>query len=118
MMERRWSERKPVHLGVALFYSGLGLVRCSIRDISLDGVFLDTGLVALPRHAPIELVIELPERDQIRQYNVPALVLRSNRHGAGAMFRQLDRDAFYALQCLVRHTDGGVAAVAPTGAVG
>jgi hypothetical protein len=114
MKERRWNTRKPMQLDVALVYDGLGILRCRTRDISLAGLFVETGPIVLPHHAAIEVVMEggggLP-RPTCR---LPALVVRVGEDGAGAMFRDLEARGLNFLQALLRDAGPVPAGVLPS----
>jgi hypothetical protein len=107
MMERRWHARAPIAMDVALYYDGLGMLRCRTRDVSLEGMFIKTGAIALPFHVPIDIVI--PETTDAApgrvMHRLPAYVVRVANDGVGTMFRNLDIRAFRALQRLLRSED-------------
>ena len=42
-MEHRWSVRKPVNVGVALRRQGSNFKRFKTRDLSMEGVFAESG---------------------------------------------------------------------------
>lgn len=48
--ERRLGPRKRLPLEVMLDHQRLGLQRCQTRDVSLDGVFVESGKLALRRN--------------------------------------------------------------------
>lgn len=52
-MEQRWTERIPMAVDVMVIYPSLGLVRGKSKDIGLDGMFVETGLLRwlqIPRY--------------------------------------------------------------------
>jgi hypothetical protein len=104
MMERRWHVRAPIELDVALYYDGLGMLRCRTRDVSLEGMFINTGAIALPHHVPIDIVIPGGEDGApgAQMHRLPAYVVRVASEGVGAMFRNVDIRAYRALERLVR----------------
>jgi len=53
MLEHRWTTRTPINVNVVLCYEPLGLVRGESRDLSLNGMFVDTGRVILQNSQPV-----------------------------------------------------------------
>lgn len=100
MMERRWNMRSPIRLDVALVYDGLGIVRCRTRDLSLAGLFLETGAITLPHHAAFDVMLDDGAAPR-KMFRLPALVVRVTREGVGAMFRDLDNRAADHLKTLL-----------------
>jgi len=101
MMEKRWSRRTPINLDVALRYDGLGMLRGRARDLSLEGMFIDTGRVALPDYAVVEINFAVSEGETRRVHAVHAVVVRTSRGGVGTMFRQVSLDSVRALRSLM-----------------
>lgn len=101
MMEHRWSMRKSANGAVVLNYPSLGLLRASIENISLGGVFVNTGRISLSVNTPVEMVFELPEGDARRVRKAEALVVRATDGGAGLMFHKFNPATFQLLQALL-----------------
>jgi len=97
-MEKRWSKRKPITLDVVLFHNDLGLLRCKTRDISLEGMFLDTGKVSLPVEDPVDLDFILHSNGDTRLHHIRAKVVRVTPQGAGVMFREFTPSVSHFLQ--------------------
>ena len=90
-MEHRWAERKDVELDVVLNYRGLGLVQGRTRNISMGGMFVETGCIRLPVDALLETSFLLTrENDFRRSCETQAMVVHSDELGAGLMFNELD----------------------------
>jgi hypothetical protein len=104
MMERRWHARAPIELDVAIYYDGLGMLRCRTRDISLEGMFINTGAIALPYHVPVDIVIpgSADGSPGGGMHRLPAFVVRVANEGVGTMFRNVDIRAYRALERLLR----------------
>jgi hypothetical protein len=112
MMERRWNARKAINLDIALYYNGLGMLRCMARDISLEGMFVETGsVIMLPHNAPVEVVFDTREGKQWVQHRLPALVVRTADDGVGMMFSSVARDTHRALLDMVQAGEGTAAAI-------
>ncbi len=88
-MERRWSLRKPVVLDAVLHHQPLGSVRCRTANISLGGVYLDTGRILLPIDAAVALDFIVPAAGNDRRlHHILAKVIRVTDEGVGLMFRE------------------------------
>ncbi|NOZ10270.1 MAG: PilZ domain-containing protein [Gammaproteobacteria bacterium] len=97
MLERRWNPRKEFEVHVAIYYSGLGILRGVSRDISLKGMFIKLPSVQLPLNAALDVVFSLGSQKDRQRMRVPALVVRSESDGVGAMFSNLELSASAAL---------------------
>jgi len=97
-IERRWNARIPIKLHAALYYSGLGIVKCDTRDISMDGALLVTGRVILSQDAMLEIILcGLDERNS-EQCRLRANVARLTNDGAGISFYDLTPENYRFLQ--------------------
>ena len=54
-LEHRYSPRRQVNLEVLINYPALGSLRAAVRDISNDGLFVETGPIRLPIHQRVEI---------------------------------------------------------------
>lgn len=106
MMEHRWSMRKPTNGAVVLNYPSLGLLRANIENISLGGVFVNTGRISLSVNTPVEMVFELPDDGARRIRKAEALVVRATGGGAGLMFHKFNPATFRLLQALLLEEAG------------
>ena len=89
-MEQRWTERIPMAVDVMVNYPSLGLVRGKSKDISLDGMFVETGAIALAADNPLSVTFVLPQDKSNQQYELRAQVVYSCSRGAALVFRGLD----------------------------
>jgi len=86
-MEHRLSLRTPFNVNVAIYYSGLGLLRGRSLDISRHGMFVATGPMLLPLHAIVDVAFPLePGKCGEPLQRTPAMVVRLTRDGIGLMF--------------------------------
>lgn len=99
--ERRSSIRRPVSLEVAVYYDGLGILRCQTRNLSLHGMLLDTGAMVLPQNAAIDLTLIHKIAGITRLQRVPATVVRVEDSGAGVMFHDLSLDAYGTMYAML-----------------
>lgn len=97
MVERRWNPRKELEMHVAVYYSGLGILRGISRDISLKGMFIKIPSVQLPINATLDVVFSFGSEKDRQRMRIPALVVRSESDGVGTMFSNLELSASAAL---------------------
>lgn len=99
--EHRWSERKPIRLNVSIYYEPLGTISCQTRDISLEGMFVETPDVELPVEAELEVSFTTGNAGKQQEHHMPAYVVHGNDDGAGLMLRHVDYTDFYALRYML-----------------
>jgi len=96
--DRRWSVRKPIALNVAIYYDRLGLLPCKTLDMSMDGMFIDTGRISLSTNAKVDAVLTSHDGTVGQQLRLPAKIVRVNSEGAGLRFHSFDSDTYYFLR--------------------
>ena len=98
-MEKRWSERKTLSVGVDIYQQGELLQSCFSQDIGLGGTFLGTG-TALPLYqdTDVELVFHLINQGQNSRHKINARVTRVSDQGVGFKFIGFDTGVFRSLQ--------------------
>ena len=100
--ERRDTPRIPIALEVMLKQADNRFQRCVTRNISLDGLFLETpaALDILPRRSTY-LAIKIPEngRDRIHHFHAQAVYVKDN--GAAFVFDRVATEGYAALLELV-----------------
>lgn len=98
-MEKRWSERKELNVGVDIYQQGQLLDSCFSRDIGLGGTFLGTGLaIPMQEDTDVELVFHLETEGQSTHHKINARVTRVSEEGVGFKFRDFDTGVFRSLQ--------------------
>lgn len=100
-MEHRWSPRKPLHVDVVIHYPPLGLVRGTSRDISLDGMFVDTGRILIPTGEVVEICFRPDTDGNPGHLHMDAEVIHASHAGIGLLFRDYGPDALLALKTLL-----------------
>jgi hypothetical protein len=95
--ERRLGPRRRLALEVMLNHHRLGLQRCRTRDVSLEGVFVETDKLALRRNTIVDLVLKIPVDGKTKHYRIQAKTANVRGHGARFIFRTLDEKAYAAL---------------------
>lgn len=103
-IERRSSIRKPMSLRVSLYYDRLGLLSCTTRNLSVEGMLVDTGRMRLTRDARVEVVVTHLVEDYNDPIRLMANVARVNDNHAALVFRNLEIDTFRRLKSLLHHT--------------
>ena len=98
-MEKRWSERKTLRLGVDVYREGELLASCISADIGLGGAFLslDSDL-AIPKNEGIELVFRLSRDGHNTKHKINARIARVSESGVGLKFCDFDTGVFRSLQ--------------------
>lgn len=85
-MEHRWSPRRYLEGEVIMYYSPLGSFRAVLRDISLGGMFIETGETALPVNAPVIVSLVLRNRGELSPHRLHAMVVRATDAGSALMY--------------------------------
>lgn len=100
-IEHRWSERKPIELDVSIYYEPMGSITGRTRDVSLEGMFVETPGVELPVEAELEISFATDTGGKLQQHQMPAYVVHGNGQGIGLMLRHVDYNDFYALRYML-----------------
>ena len=100
-VERRASIRQIVALRVSLYYDRLGLISCKTRDISIEGMLLDTGRVRLSNNTQVEVVLTDRTQDYGDPIRFQARVSRVRESLAALIFQDLEISAFRRLKTLL-----------------
>jgi hypothetical protein len=99
--ERRDTPRIPIALEAMLRIDRHFLL-FRTRDISLDGVFIETGQIRLPRRRTVELALKIPAgRRRAKLHRFTARLARVTPHGTGLVFDKVGTEAYAALMDLV-----------------
>ena len=95
-MNNRWSERQIIRLYVMVYYGPLGLIKGVARDISCNGMFVESGRIILSSDEIIQISFQYPfpkDENHIidgttrnNSFSIPAHVVHSSRKGAGLQF--------------------------------
>jgi PilZ domain len=97
-MERRWSLRKPVTFEVQVSHKCNPVIRGRSRNISLEGLFIETGIVILPVGAFIDVEFALLTGETWEQIRMPAVVVHRTGHGCGIMFHAFNTAVFRSIE--------------------
>ncbi len=95
-VDRRLGLRRVA--GIMVFAGdGPQLKKCWLRDLSLDGAFIETENFALAKGTPTEVVLKIRRGGKLTHCLLPAKVIRTERGGAAVMFGDLDEQAYNML---------------------
>lgn len=75
----------------------LGLTKCRLREISLDGALIQTKNFVLAKGANIDLVLKIRSEEKRTHCRLPAKVIRVNKDGTAIVFNNLDDEAYHIL---------------------
>jgi len=92
--EQRVSRRKPIAMSVTLDSGNKEKRPCKVRDLSLNGAFVECEHEDLSKDNKVELSISFDEGKGPMQHSVPARVTRVSEDGAALSFRSVDMDTF------------------------
>jgi hypothetical protein len=97
-MDHRWSARKPVDGSVVVECSRVGKVSAIMRDISLGGMLIDTGPVAVPLKSRVIVGFYLVPNDQYSWYRLNATAVRHTEQGTAMIFLDCEGETIRALR--------------------
>lgn len=100
-MEHRWSMRKPIASSVMLKGTPFGVIQVRAKDISLGGMYVDTGKKPLHVNASVDLALMVSGEKEQKVCVVPAVVVRTTDEGAGLMFDRFAPSTFRLLGSLL-----------------
>ncbi len=96
-MEHRLSERQPIAIDGMIYHRVLPATRCTIRNLGLDGMYVETGPMAFSHNNALEVEFALRCDGHLRRYRLPVLVVHRfhglSQNGIGMMFRALGEQA-------------------------
>jgi len=99
--ERRENQRVSVEFDGVLNYRQHVII-CTIRDISLNGAFIETLPDELPtRNALVEIGFSVQSKGQNRQLRIPGRIAYIKENGAGVRFSDVGMDAYMELVDMV-----------------
>jgi len=106
-MEKRWSERKSLSVGVDVYQHGELLGSCISRDFGLGGTFLGTdSSLKMNKDADVELVFHLASPEHSSRHKINARVTRVSDQGTGFKFCNFDTGVFRSLQEIMSYKTG------------
>ncbi len=98
-MEKRWSERKSLQVGVDVYQQGELLGSCVSSDIGLGGAFLSSDCTFnMSSDNNVELIFSLAFQGQNTKHKINARLTRISDDGFGLKFCDFDTGVFRSLQ--------------------
>ena len=98
-MEKRWSERKELSVGVEIYQQGELLGSCFSKDIGLGGTFLGTeSSYGVNEDSDVELIFSLASKEKSTRHKIHARATRVSDQGIGFKFCDFDTGVFRSLQ--------------------
>lgn len=85
-MNKRWSNRIPVSLGLVVNYPALGLLRGKAVNVSHDGMFIETAAISLCNYSEIQITLNLPKLSD-SPIQLQATIIHNHENGIGVMFK-------------------------------
>ena len=103
-MELRRSARKPLRQQVGLEASRGTSLSARTRDLSLGGLFVESGALVLPPNTPVTVSFNIDCDGEEHTFHLNATVVRRAPGGMGLMFLQMEPGVIRALSdALARH---------------
>ena len=102
-LEHRWSSRKEISLDVNLYYPPVGMINGTTRNISLEGMFVDTHGIDIPRQARLEVAFRTQHGNREKVHRLPAYVVHGSEGGVGLMLQHVCYHEFDALRYIGAH---------------
>ncbi|MFQ5937442.1 MAG: PilZ domain-containing protein [Acidiferrobacterales bacterium] len=95
--ERDGSQRRTVDVKAMVADDHLGLTKCHLTDIGIDGASIEIGDLKLTKGARIDLVLKIRARDTRTHCRVPAKVIRVSKNTAVLAFEDLEERVYQEL---------------------
>jgi len=111
--ERRECPRLPVTIDAVLSCQTSTLV-CTIRDISLNGAFIEAHPEEIPYNGAVELGVTVTANGENSYHRLPATITRVSDKGAGISFGDIGQETYFSLVDLV-YADRTPSSSAPPG---
>lgn len=102
---RRLGPRRVTDVEVSVAREGGEIKKCRLRDISIDGAFIETKKFKLTEGAKLDLVLRVLRKERTEACPVPAEVIRVVKNGAALIFGRVDQRLYNILADIVSRTD-------------
>ncbi len=100
-VDRRAGLRRVANVKV-FARDSMEIKKCRLRDLSLDGAFIETKNFALAKGTHMDLVLRIRRDGETSACRVPAKVVRTERGGAALMFADLEEQTYTILLGIVK----------------
>lgn len=95
--DRRLGARRTASVKALVTHDRAGLTKCLLREIGIDGAFVETGEYHLRKGADVDLVLKIRNGNKRTHCRVPARVVRITDDGAALSFDDLDENVYRIL---------------------
>ncbi len=102
--DRRLSPRRVTSVKAMVAHHSVGLTKCKLVEIGIDGALIETGDLDLRKGADADLVLKIRRGNKLTHCRVPAKVVRLTKNGAGLAFDNLD-EAIYRILLEIVYPD-------------
>jgi hypothetical protein len=102
---RRLGPRRVANVEVFITSEGSEIKRCRLRDISIDGAFIETTSFTLTEGTKLDLVLRILREEETEACPVPAEVIRVTEDGAALIFGRVDQRLYNVLDDIVSGAD-------------
>ena len=89
-VEQRYSNRQPVDFEVEIRYRRRRFPSAHARNISSQGMYVETNYITIPRGTLVDLEI----RRWGREWSIPSIVVHGDSRGMGLMFREAQSELY------------------------
>jgi hypothetical protein len=86
---------------VNLFYPPMGSVEGKTRNISLEGMYVETDGIDIPHQARLEVAFTTRSGTEEKEFRLPAYVVHSRDNGIGLMLQHVGYHEFDALRYML-----------------
>ncbi len=101
VLERRWCVRKSFIMAVTLHHEGRQLGNCKTRDISPEGLFVETDTTEVDLHAVLDVSLPTSVIGAGHSRRIPVAVVHKRANGLGLMFCSFDQRLHNRLNALL-----------------
>jgi hypothetical protein len=95
--DRRLGARRPASVKAMVTHDRIGLTKCLLREIGIDGAFVETADFRLKKGADVDLVLKIRNGSKRTHCRVPAKVVRTTAEGAALSFDNIDEGIYRIL---------------------
>lgn len=96
-VDRRLSPRRETSVKAMVAHHSVGLTKCKLVEIGIDGALIETGELGLRKGADADLVLKIRKGSKVTHCRVPAKVVRLTENGAALAFDNLDEVVYRIL---------------------
>lgn len=102
--DRRLGARRGASVKALVTHDRAGLTKCLLREIGIDGAFVETGEFHLTKGTDVDLVLKIRNGDKRTHCRIPAKVVRVTGEGAALSFDEIDENVYRILFDIVYPT--------------